>query len=73
VAQALATGATPVQPGALVRNDTTRLIYRVDEQGRVRPIPDALVAGCAIPTNMAYLLPDPLFPLLPAGPALDGC
>jgi hypothetical protein len=73
VVQALATGETPVQPGALLRNDTTHRIYRVDEQGRARPIPDAVLARCAIPASAAYVLPDPLLPLLPAGPELDGC
>jgi len=70
---AVGTGATPVRPGALLRNDVSGSVYRIDEQGRARVLSPALAATCAAPPANVYPLPDTVLPNLPAGPALDAC
>jgi tetratricopeptide (TPR) repeat protein len=73
VAQAIATGASPIRAGALLRNDTSGIAYRVDEQGVAHLMPHAVAASCPEVVRGAALLPDPILGLLPQGPDLTGC
>lgn len=74
IAQAIASGQTPVQPDALVRNDYSGATYRIDDELRKRLVPTAAaLAACGYPPDAVQVLPDPVVAWLPTGPDLTGC
>jgi tetratricopeptide (TPR) repeat protein len=73
VADALASGQSAVQPGALVRDVYFGTTYRIDDGLQKHLIPAALLASCAYPTDRIAVLPEPVVSALASGPEAAGC